>query len=220
VDIAQTLTKPVGGVPLAVWLLAGGVGVALAVQARNGRETTTTAREVVEVPVPVGAIAGEDRAPLVTAPIIRINVPEVQQLQEAVKQSTGAVQDSTEAVRAATEAAAKRAAEAQAQANAAAAKARADAEARAREEAQRKAANAARAAAEAKQRAARKADLTREIDQLTTRINGLQKQRDNLIAVMKKNPKLKQPTTPAKLWSEIEAARKVRADLKAQRDKL
>jgi hypothetical protein len=74
VSVADTLTKQVGPLPLGVWLLVGGGGLAMAYRTSKQREPRLVT-DVREVPVPVGAIASPDQAPVVITPIFRL--PEI-----------------------------------------------------------------------------------------------------------------------------------------------
>lgn len=71
---ADALTKQVGPLPMGVWLLVGAGGLVIAHQSRKRDEPQLT-REVQQVPVPVGAIASPDNAPVVITPIFRL--PEI-----------------------------------------------------------------------------------------------------------------------------------------------
>lgn len=225
-DLTETMTKPVAGVPLVVWLIAGGVGVALAVQARRGGDTVT--REVQEVPVPVGGIASEDRAPVVMTPVIRINIPEKPTTAPAPP-STSPAPDAAEALRKAQEAAAKNAAEAAAKAAAqkAAAAQAAAAKAAAQKTADAQKAAAAKAAALAAERAAaakakaaavaqEKADLSRVIKQLNAQITDLKKTRANVAKSEAAAKKSKKDT--ASILGNLAAIDKQIASLRKRRD--
>lgn len=79
-----------GGVPLVVWVIAGGAGVVMVVKSRSSGSSTVT-REVQQVAVPVGAVGAVDNAPTVVSPVIRINVPEVDKLVGAITGNTSAL---------------------------------------------------------------------------------------------------------------------------------
>lgn len=96
-DVTDTLTKPVGGVPLIVWLGLGGVGVYVALRASQG-EQQRAGTTVEQVPVPVGAVAAPDGAPLVMSPVVRINVPEIDKLTGAIVDNTSALGSNTGAL--------------------------------------------------------------------------------------------------------------------------
>lgn len=77
-SVADTLTKQAGPLPVGVWLLVGVGGLGIAFWQRKGEDDERLVTDVREVPVPVGAIASPDQAPLVITPIFRvpdINVP-------------------------------------------------------------------------------------------------------------------------------------------------
>ena len=65
---ADFLTKQVGPLPMGAWLLVGGGGLFIASRRDRGQLVT----DVREVPVPVGAIASPDGAPVVITPIFRL----------------------------------------------------------------------------------------------------------------------------------------------------
>lgn len=66
------LSKQVGPLPMGVWLLVGGGGLALAYWQRRADAEPDTLTAVQQVPVPVGALGAWDGAPLVITPIIRL----------------------------------------------------------------------------------------------------------------------------------------------------
>lgn len=68
----KALSKPVGPLPLGVWLLVAGGGLAISFWQRRKDNEPELLTDVREVPVPVGAIASPDQAPLVITPIIRV----------------------------------------------------------------------------------------------------------------------------------------------------
>lgn len=71
--IGDALTKQVGPLPMGVWLLVGGGGLFIA--SRRDKREPELVTDVREVPVPVGAIASPDEAPVVITPIFRL--PEI-----------------------------------------------------------------------------------------------------------------------------------------------
>lgn len=67
--IGEALTKQVGPLPMGVWLVVGAGGLFIASRRDREPELLTDVREI---PVPVGAIASPDGAPVVITPIFRI----------------------------------------------------------------------------------------------------------------------------------------------------
>ncbi len=95
--VPNVLTKPVAGVPIILWVGVGILGVGYALYARNKQQTTTTT-QVEQVPVPVGAVGAEDQAPMVVSPVVRINVPEIDELTGAIMGNTDALSSNTGAI--------------------------------------------------------------------------------------------------------------------------
>lgn len=93
---ANVLSKQIGPMPLGAWVALGAGGMFLAWKASQSE--TTTATIVEQVPVPVGATAGVDQAPLVMSPVVRINVPEIDTLTGAIQANTGALGANTGAL--------------------------------------------------------------------------------------------------------------------------
>lgn len=94
---ADVLTRQVGPLPMGVWVLLAGAGVYVAVRSSKA-DTAAPATVVEQVPVPVGAVAGYDNAPLVMSPVVRINLPELGELTDAVVANTGALGTNTGAL--------------------------------------------------------------------------------------------------------------------------
>jgi hypothetical protein len=94
----ETLSKKIGPLPIGGWiLLVGGAATAAYMLSRNNSSSTT--RTIVDqVPVPVGAIAAPDGAPLVMSPIVHANIPGLEALTDAVTGNTGATTGNTAAV--------------------------------------------------------------------------------------------------------------------------
>lgn len=67
--IGDALTKQVGPLPMGVWLVVGAGGLFIASRRDRSPELVTDVREI---PVPVGAIASPDGAPVVITPIFRV----------------------------------------------------------------------------------------------------------------------------------------------------
>lgn len=97
-DAAAIMSKPVGGVPTGLWIVVGGVGVYFAVRSSKAQQAAAASaatHTVEQVPVPVGAIGSADQAPMVVSPIVRINVPEIGKLTDAITNQTGATDANT-----------------------------------------------------------------------------------------------------------------------------
>lgn len=70
---ADFLSKQAGPLPMGAWLLVGAGGLFIA--SRRNKDESQLVTDVREVPVPVGAIAVQDSAPVVITPIFRL--PEI-----------------------------------------------------------------------------------------------------------------------------------------------
>lgn len=101
-DLEELAGKKIGPLPVGGWvLLVGGAGMAAYLVRKNSSSTRTI---VDEVPVPVGAVAAPDGAPLVMAPIIRADFPGMEELTAALTGSTSATKSLTDVTRAQTNA--------------------------------------------------------------------------------------------------------------------
>lgn len=87
--VEGTLTRKVGPLPVGGWIFLVG-GSAIAAYILSNRQRTVTTNTVQQVPVPVGAIASPDMAPLVMSPIMHVNVPAFEQLGAIVQANTDA----------------------------------------------------------------------------------------------------------------------------------
>lgn len=102
--LSDTLEREVGPLPIGGWILLVGGGATAAWIITRSRSRTETRTIVDQIPVPVGSVASVDRAPLVTSPIVNVNVPALEALTDAVTGQTEATLSNTTATASNTEA--------------------------------------------------------------------------------------------------------------------
>lgn len=99
----ELFNKKIGPLSVGMWtlLVGGGAVVAFTLANRNAAQTRTI---VDEVPVPVGAVAAVDNAPLVMSPVVRIDTPGLDALTDALGLNTDTLTGNTAAIGSLTDA--------------------------------------------------------------------------------------------------------------------